>query len=270
MSLPDDILQQAAADLLQAEATGRQIGLLSKRLPGLDMDDAYAIQTRLMRAKLAAGRRIIGWKIGLTSRAMQEALGITTPDSGILFDDMAFDNGATIPAGRFIQPRIEAELAFVIKAPLAGETITRAAVLEATGHVVPALEILDTRILRADPETGERRVITDTISDNAANAGIVTGAMRIDPRETDLRWIGAIVQRDGVVEETGLGAGVLNDPVESVVWLARRMAQYGQRIEAGQVILSGSFIRPVECPPGSVIAADFGPFGTISLRFGTK
>lgn len=267
MSLTDAELDQAAADLLQAEATGQQIGLLSLRFSTLDMDGAYAIQTRLMRAKLAAGRRIIGWKIGLTSRAMQEALGITTPDSGILFDDMGFDSGCEIPQGRFIQPRVEAEIAFVMKAPLAGGEITRDAVLAATDYVTPALEILDTRILRADPVTGQRRVITDTISDNAANAGIVTGPARIDPKDTDLRWIGSIVKRDGVVEETGLGAGVLNDPVESVVWLARRMAQYGQRIEAGHVILSGSFIRPVECPPGSMIEADFGAFGKVSVRF---
>lgn len=267
MSLTKAELDQAASDLLEAEATGRQIGLLSKRLPALDMDGAYAIQKRLMQAKLSAGRKVIGWKIGLTSRTMQEALGITTPDSGVLFDDMAFHSGAAVPRGRFIQPRVEAEIAFVIKSPLAGTDVTREAVLEATDYITPALEILDTRILRADPFTGERRVITDTISDNAANAGIVTGAARFDPSSTDMRWIGAIVKRDGVVEETGLGAGVLDDPVESVVWLARRMAQYGQRIEAGHVILSGSFIRPLECPPGSHVEADFGDFGAVTITF---
>lgn len=267
MSLSQEACERAAADLLEAERTGRQIGLLSLRHPEMGMADAYAVQTALMRAKLAAGRRVIGWKIGLTSRAMQTALGIDIPDSGVLFDDMAFDTGATVPEGRFIQPRVEAEIAFVMKAPLAGDTVTRAAVLAATDFVAPSLEILDTRILRADPETGQARGICDTISDNAANAGVVLGAERHAPESIDLRWVGAIVARNGTVEETGLGAGVLNDPVESVVWLARRMAQYGQRIEAGQVILSGSFIRPVECPPGTGIAADFGPFGTVVLRF---
>ena len=233
----------------------------------MTMDDAYAVQSALMAAKLAEGRRVIGWKIGLTSKAMQDALKIDTPDSGVLFDDMAFDDGATIPAGRFIQPRIEAEIAFVMKAPLGGADVTRAAVLAATGSVAPALEILDTRILRADPATGQTRVITDTISDNAANAGIVLGDARHDPEAVDLRWVGAVVSRNDEVEETGLGAGVLNDPVEGIVWLARRMEQYGQRIEAGQVILSGSFIRPVECPPGSRIHADFGGFGSVDLRF---
>lgn len=257
-----------AADLLAAEASGQQIGLLTRRHPEMDMDDAYAVQTEICAAKLAAGRRIIGWKIGLTSRAMQMALNIDIPDSGILFDDMLFDSDALVPAGRFIQPRIEAEIAFVMKAPLAGKTVTKEQVLAATDFVCPSLEILDTRILRRDPETGQTRSVIDTISDNAANAGLVLGARQHRPDSVDLRWVGAIVSRDDTVEETGLGAAVLNDPVESVVWLARRMAQYGQQIEAGQIILSGSFIRPVECPPGTRIEADFGSFGRVGCQFG--
>ena len=257
---------RAAADLLAAEKSGEQIGLLTRRHPEITMDDAYEVQNAIYRAKLAAGREVIGWKIGLTSKAMQYALDIDIPDSGILFDDMVFENGATVPGGRFIQPRIEAEIAFVMKAPLGGENITRDSVLEATDCVAPSIEILDTRIRRKDPETGQTRKIFDTISDNAANAGIVLGMERHAP-DIDLRWIGAIVSRNGEVEETGLGAGVLNDPVESVVWLARRMAQYGQRIEPGHVILSGSFIRPVECPSGTQIHADFADFGSVDIAF---
>ena len=257
----------AAAALLRAEATGQQIGLLSLRYPDIGMDDAYAIQSALAAQKLAEGRRVIGWKIGLTSKAMQYALNIDIPDSGILFDDMVFETCATVPAGRFIQPRVEAEIAFVMKSPLAGAHVTRADVLAATGHVAPALEILDTRILRQDPATGRARTVHDTISDNAANAGIVLGDRQHAVDAFDLRWVGALTFRNGEIEETGLGAGVLNDPVESVVWLARRMSHYGQTIEAGQVILSGSFIRPIECPPGSHIAADFGAFGAVDIRF---
>ena len=257
----------AAAALLEAEATGQQIGLLSLRHPDIGMDDAYAIQNAIYRAKLAAGRKVIGWKIGLTSRAMQSALNIDVPDSGILFDYMAFDTGATVPKGRFIQPRIEAEIAFVMKAAIGGGDVTRAAVLAATDFVAPSIEILDTRILRNDPKTGKARVVFDTISDNAANAGIVLGRERHAPDTHDLRWVGAITTANGIVEETGLGAGVLNDPVESVVWLAQRMAQYGQQIEAGQVILSGSFIRPIECPPGTDIHVDFGSFGDVRISF---
>ncbi|MEM6760055.1 MAG: 2-oxo-hept-4-ene-1,7-dioate hydratase [Pseudomonadota bacterium] len=259
---------RAAADLLHAEKTGTQIGLLSLRHPDIAMDDAYAIQNAIHRTKLDAGRRVIGWKIGLTSKAMQDALGINIPDSGILFDDMLFDDGATIPRGRFIQPRIEAEIAFVMGASVGGENVTREDVLAATDYVAPSIEILDTRIVRADQATGKSRSVFDTISDNAANAGVVLGEQKQDSDAQDLRWVGAIVTRNGAVEETGLGAGVLNDPVESVVWLARRMAQYGQSIASGQIILSGSFIRPVECPPGTQIDADFGSFGQVSLSFG--
>ena len=263
---PDDHAK-AAADLLEAEATGCQIGLLSQRHPEMGMDDAYAIQSAIQRAKLQQGRRVVGWKIGLTSKAMQYALNIDIPDSGILFDDMLFENGATVPEGRFIQPRVEAEIAFVMKAPLGGADVTRAEVLAATDYVSPSIEILDTRILRKDAKTGRTRNVYDTISDNAANAGVVLGPERHAVDAFDLRWVGAITSRNGEVEETGLGAGVLNDPVESVVWLARRIAHYGQAIEPGQIILSGSFIRPVEAPAGTHINADFGPFGAVGLSF---
>lgn len=268
MTLTQVEIEQAAADLVDAERSQIQIGHLTQRHPHMTLDDAYAIQSALMAHKLAAGRKVIGWKIGLTSRAMQDALKIDTPDSGVLFDDMLFESGATVPQGRFIQPRVEAEIAFVMKAPLSGETVTSADVIAATDYVVPALEILDTRVLRTDPVTGESRKICDTIADNAANAGIVVGGEQHHIDLHDLRWVGAIVAANGTVEETGLGAGVLNDPVESVVWLARRMATYGQQIEAGHIILSGSFIRPIECPPGTEIRADFGVFGAVECRFG--
>lgn len=258
---------RVAAQLITAEHTGQQIGLVSLAYPEMTMDDAYAIQKAIHVAKLAQGRHVIGWKIGLTSKAMQAALGIDIPDSGILFDDMFFEDGAVVPKGRFIQPRIETEIAFVMKSPLGGTDVSRDDVIAATAYVAPAIEILDTRILRVDPETGEARKVFDTISDNAANAGIVLGRQQHRVDAFDLRWVGAITSLSGQVEETGLGAGVLNDPVESVVWLARRMAQYGQQITAGQVVLSGSFIRPVECPPGTQIHADFGDFGAVSVTF---
>ena len=257
----------AAAALFKAEETRQQIGLLSRAHPPMAMDDAYAVQAAFVTLRHAAGRRQIGWKIGLTSRAMQQALGITTPDSGVLMDDMQFANGAVISAGRFIQPRIEAELAFTLHSPLSGPDVTAEQVMRATAHVEPALEILDTRILRADPATGQTRTVVDTIADNAANAGIVTGGRKMPPEAFDPRWAGAIVQRNDVVEETGLGAGVLNQPALAVAWLANRLALYGQRIEAGQIVLSGSFIRPIECRPGDTILADFGPLGTVGCQF---
>ena len=266
MAWTHEQITAAAADLYEAEWTGMQTGLMSLRHPGLDLDTAYRVQDALVAHKLAAGRSQIGWKIGLTSKAMQDALEIETPDSGVLFDDMLFATGATVPEGRFIQPRIEAEIAFVMGADL-GTSPSRDDVLEATEAVGPALEILDTRIFRKDPRTGTLRVITDTIADNAANAGIVLGDRRHAPDAMDLRWVGAIVSRDGVVEETGLGAGVLNDPPMGIVWLAERLATQNQAIRKGEVVLSGSFIRPLEAPPGSRIDADFGAFGQVSINF---
>ncbi|MBB6222866.1 2-oxo-hept-4-ene-1,7-dioate hydratase [Rhizobium leguminosarum] len=265
--LSEDEIQAAAESLDQAERTRIQTGLLSLRHPQMNMDDAYAVQSAWVKKKIAAGRKPIGWKIGLTSKAMQYALNIDIPDSGVLFDDMVFEDGATVPADRFIQPRIEAEIAFVMKAPLRGPGISIFDVLNATDYVTPALEILDTRILRIDPETKKARAIVDTISDNAANAGIVTGGRAVRPGEIDMRWMGAIVSRNAEVEETGLGAGVLNQPARGVAWLANRLAQYGDGIEAGQIVLAGSFIRPIEARHGDTINADFGPYGSVSLYF---
>jgi len=263
---PED--HRAAGEaLFKAEMNGHQIPLLSQQFAQMDLDDAYAVQDHVVAAREAAGYKRVGWKIGLTSRAMQEALQITTPDSGVLFEDMLFANGSTIPRGRFIQPRVEAEIGFILKADLEGADITRDAVLAATDYVTPALELLDTRIQRMDPVTRAIRKVTDTISDNAANGGLVLGEGRFDPATTDLRWMGCILQRDGVVEETGLGAGVLNDPVEGIVWLVRRLAQYGQSLSAGDIVLAGSFIRPVEAPSGSVFFADYGPYGSVSCDF---
>jgi 2-oxo-hept-3-ene-1,7-dioate hydratase len=260
--------QTAAKMLFQAEQTGVQCGLISLANPDMTLDDAYAVQDAFVAAKMAAGVTQIGWKIGLTSRAMQQALNITTPDSGVLLSDMLFQTGETIPAAQFIQPRVEAEIAFVMKTDLAGLDVTQADVLAATDYVTPSLEILDTRILRADPQTGTPRIIFDTVSDNAANAGIVLGKAQHAPADVDLRWVGAIVQRDGVVEETGLGAGVLNDPVLGIQWLVHRLAGYGKGLSAGDVVLSGSFIRPLEAPSGAEISADFGGFGRVDIKFG--
>lgn len=263
---PDEITKAAKAVLI-AEETRTQIGLLSITYPGMTLDDAYAVQAELIAMKQDQGRRRIGWKIGLTSRAMQEQLKIDTPDSGVLLDDMLFATGATVLKKHFIQPRVEAEIAFLMARDLSGPLITRDDVIGATAHVAPALEILDTRVLRTDPATGRARIITDTVSDNAANAGIVLGTQRHRIAAQDLRWVGAIVKRNGVVEETGLGAGVLDDPITGIVWLVQRLARYGEGLKAGDIVLSGSFVRAIEAPPGSRFEADFGAFGQVSITF---
>lgn len=267
MSLSTEQVSEAAAILFEAEISGKQCGLLSLKYPGMTLDDAYAVQGELVSLKSRAGAQITGRKIGLTSKTMQRALNIETPDSGVLFDDMHFDSGVSVPKGRFIEPRVEAEIAFVMGSPLQGAEVTRDDVLAATDYVAASLEILDTRILRSDPTSGKPRIIVDTVSDNAANAGVVLSTVHHRVDAFDLRAVGAIVKRDGIVEETGLGAGVLDDPITSMVWLVQRLAQYNDGLQAGDVVLSGSFIRPIEAPPGSHFDADFGDFGEVTIGF---
>lgn len=267
MSLSSQQVLEAAGQLFEAERSGKQCALLSLTYPSMTLDDAYSVQRQLVSLKQEAGATITGRKIGLTSKTMQRALNIETPDSGVLFDDMHFASGDVVSANRFIEPRVEAEVAFVMGRALKGADVTRDDVIAATDHVAASLEILDTRILRSDPATGKSRIIVDTVSDNAANAGVVLSDVRHKLDAFDLRTVGAIVKRDGVVEETGLGAGVLDDPVTSMVWLVQRLAQYDDGLEVGDVVLSGSFIRPIEAPPGSQFNADFGDFGQVTLSF---
>jgi 2-oxo-hept-3-ene-1,7-dioate hydratase len=268
MSLSPDEISQAAHQLFEAEKTRTQIRQLSVAHPGMTVEDAYAVQKALVGLKVAAGAVVRGHKIGLTSKAMQSALNIDEPDSGVLFEDMFFPDGGIVPTDRFIATRIEAELAFVMKGRLAGPDCTIFDVLNATDFVVPALEILDTRIERVDRETKATRKIVDTVSDNAANAGIVLGGRPIRPTETDLRWIGALCYRNGQLEETGLAAGVLNHPANAVAWLVKKLAPLGLALEPGQVVLAGSFIRPIEAGRGDTIQADFGAYGSVSCYFG--
>jgi len=231
------------------------------------MGDAYAIQKAWVDRKLADGRKVTGYKIGLTSRAMQQAMHIDTPDFGVLLDDMYFANGASIAAGDFTDPRIEVELAFVLKAPLYGEEVTLEEVMAATDYVVPALELIAARSFRVDPKTGYTRTVFDTIADNAAGAGYVMGDGRVDPAAIDLPWVGAMLYRNGEVEETGLAGGVMGHPGHGIGWVCRRFAPHGIGLEPGQVILAGSFTRPVVVTPGDNILADYGPLGRIEVDF---
>jgi 2-oxo-hept-3-ene-1,7-dioate hydratase len=267
MALTKEEITAAAGRLHQAEQTRKQIRQLSLDHPAITIDDAYAIQKAWIEIKLGEGRLVRGHKIGLTSKAMQSALNIDEPDSGILLDDMFFADGGLVPSDRFIGTRVEAELAFVMKQRLAGPGCTLFDVLNATDFVVPALEILDTRIERIDPQIKSARKIFDTIADNAANAGIVLGGRPLRPLEVDPRWIGALCYRNGQLEETGLAAGVLNNPATSVAWLANKIAPHGLALEPGQVVLAGSFIRPIETRKGDTIQADYGPWGTVSCYF---
>jgi 2-oxo-hept-3-ene-1,7-dioate hydratase len=263
----DALIEDMARRLDEAERTRTPIRQLSLQYPEMTIEDAYAVQRAWVADKLRKGRVLRGRKIGLTSQVMQRAVSINEPDYGALFDDMFFDDGATVPYGRFIYPRVEVELAFVLGRPLKGPGITVFDVLSAAEYVTPALEILDARVQMSDPETGHLRTIVDTIADNAADAGIVVGGRAVRPMDVDLRWVAAVLHRNGIIEESGVAAAVLNHPANGVAWLANRLAPYGDGLEPGQVVLAGSFTRPVHAADGDVFLADFGPLGTLSVRF---
>jgi 2-oxo-hept-3-ene-1,7-dioate hydratase len=259
-------IQKLALELEESEKSRKQVEHFSKRYPGMTIEDGYAVSRAWVQMKIAEGRKVRGHKIGLTSRAMQLSSQIDEPDYGTLLDDMFFEPG-DIPTDRFIAPRVEVELAFILKRKLEGERIEVQDVLAATEYVQPAIEIIDARIEQFDRHTRAMRKVFDTISDNAANAGIILGGHKVHPREVDLPWVGAILRQNGVVEETGLAAGVQGHPAVGVAWLARKLAPWGECLEAGEVVLAGSFTRPAVAKRGDIFDADYGPLGRFEFRF---
>ena len=266
MSFSPERIDALARELNESEKSRVQVEHFSKRFPEMSIADGYAVSRAWVAMKLAQGRKRIGHKIGLTSRAMQQSSQIDEPDYGTLLDDMLFAPG-DIPTQRFIAPRVEVELAFVLKRTLRGEKVTVDDVLDATDYVTPAIEIIDARIEQFDRHTKAPRRVQDTISDNAANAGIVIAGRKVHPREIDLPWCGAILRQNGVVEETGLAAGVQGHPAIGVAWLAMKLAPWGECLEAGEIVLAGSFTRPVPAKKGDVFDADYGPLGRFEFRF---
>ncbi len=256
-----------ARQLYDARKMRTPLRHFSKAHPGMTVEDGYAIQREWVTLELADGRTVKGRKIGLTLRAMQLSSQIDEPDYAPLMDDMFFAQGGDIPFDRFIAPRVEVELAFVLGRDLKGPGVTIFDVLRATEYVTPALEIIDARIEQFDRETKAPRKVQDTISDFAANAGIVLGGRPVRPDAVDLRWVGAMLFKNGVVEETGLAAGVLNHPATGVAWLADKIAPYDEQLRAGDVVLAGSFTRPTNAARGDTLHADYGPLGTVSFRF---
>ncbi len=259
--------QALARELEQAEQGRKPVEQFSKRFPDLQIADSYAIQREWIGLKHAAGHRTIGHKIGLTSRAMQLASGIEEPDYGTLLDYMLIPDGARISAAQYLVPRLEVELAFILARPLRGPDVSLVQVLNATDYVVPALELIDARIEQFDRETGVPRKVVDTIADNAANGGIILGGRPMRPDAVDWRWAGALLFRNGIIEESGLGAAVLNHPGNGVAWLANKLAPHGEGLDAGEIVLGGSFTRPVPCAAGDSFHADYGPLGSISAHF---
>ncbi len=265
--LSKSIIATLAAELHASETSRVQVEHFSKRFPEMTVADGYAISREWVSNKIAGGRRVRGHKIGLTSRAMQLSSQITEPDYGTLLDDMFFQQGGDIPFSRFIAPRIEVELAFILGKKLQGPNVTIFDVLAATDYVVPAIEIIDARIEQFDRHTRAPRKVFDTIADNAANAGIVLGGMPVKPHAVDLRWISALLYKNGVIEESGVAAAVLNHPATGVAWLANKLAPWDEYLEAGEVVLGGSFTRPTTALPGDTFHADYGPLGAIAFRF---
>jgi 2-oxo-hept-3-ene-1,7-dioate hydratase len=266
MAFSTELIQQLANELNESEKNRVQVEHFSKRYPGMTIDDGYAVQRAWVKMKTDAGRNVRGHKIGLTSRAMQQASQINEPDFGVLLDDMFFGPG-DIPAQRFIVPRVEVELAFVLKKKIEGTKISIEDVLAATDYVTPAIEIIDSRIEQHDRHTKVFRKVQDTISDNAANAAIVLGGKKAKPGEVDMPWIGAILRQNGVVEETGLAAGVQGHPAVGIAWLAMKLAPWGECLEAGETVLAGSFTRPALAKKGDVFNADYGSLGRFDFTF---
>lgn len=252
--------KKAADSLLLAETERKPVLQLSKTWPDITIEDAYAVQGLVNAAKVAAGSRIIGNKIGLTSKAMQQSSQIDEPDYGVLHDYMAVEDGAAVAFERYIVPRVEIELVFVLGSPLQGPGIGLLDVLRATEYVVPAIEIIDARVQNP-------RKIFDTVADNGAAAGLVLGGRPVRPMDVDLRWVGGMLYRNADIEETGVAAGVLGHPALAIAWLANKVGRFGTTLEPGKVMLSGSFIRPVWAKKGDTLRADFGSLGSLSVQF---
>ena len=252
--------RRATDELLRAVREGKPIVQLSRTFPDMEIEDAYRIQDIWAEARIANGARVVGHKIGLTSRAMQMASKMTEPDYGRILDDAFYNDGAQVPAARFIKPRLEVELAFVMGDDLGGPGARVYDVMRAVEFVTPAMEIIDYR-------TEVPRAIVDTIADNAAFGAVVVGGRLIRPMDVDIRWIGATLSKNGVIEESGVSAAIMGHPAAGIAWLVNKLHAVGAKLLKGQIVLAGSFTRPVDIESGDVIQADFGPLGAIGLSF---
>jgi 2-oxo-hept-3-ene-1,7-dioate hydratase len=258
--LTDDQRSRAIASLVEAHRTKQPCVQLSTTFPAMEIPDAYAISSAMADLRIAQGGKIIGHKIGLTSKAMQASSQIDEPDYGYLFNDMVLQDGAKVPHANFCVPRVEPELTFILREPLKGPNVGLIDVLRATDYVVPSIEIIDARVQNP-------RKIFDTVADNGAAAGLVLGGRPVRPEDVDLRWVGVLFYRNGEIEETGLAAGVLGHPAMAIAWLANKLAPFDVTLEPGHMMLSGSFTRPLWAKKGDTLHADFGPLGGVAVQF---
>jgi 2-keto-4-pentenoate hydratase len=254
--------RESAAEILrEAEGTRVAVRPLVQTFPGIDVVDAYEIQLLNIRRRLAAGATVFGHKVGLSSKAMQDMMGVDEPDYGHLLSDMVYTQDAPVPTSRFLLPRVEVEVGFILGEDLPGEGCTVEDVLRCTEFIAPAIELIDSRI--ADWKIG----LFDTIADNASSCGVILGSERVKPDELDVKGINATLDINGTRVAEGRSDAVLGDPTIAVAWLANKVASFGVRLEGGHVVLPGSCTRAYEVKPGDTVVADFSGFGSVSLSF---
>lgn len=251
---------QVVEALLEANRTKIQTTRPSALYSHIEFDDSYAISAEVARRTIESGATLIGYKVGLTSLAMRRSSKIDEPDFGYLFQHFLHPDGATLNHADFCVPRVELELAFVLKDTLQGPSVSLLDVMRATEYIVPAIEIIDARV-------DEPRKIFDTIADNGAGAGLILGGRPVRPHDVDLRMIPGILSRNAEIEETGVSCGVMGHPANAVAWLANKLHDIGVQLQAGQILLAGSSVRPVWAQPNDTLRADFGDLGTVSIYF---
>jgi 2-keto-4-pentenoate hydratase len=256
-----EVLDELAADLAQAERSREPIAPLTDGYPDIDVVDAYEIQLINIRQRVAEGARVVGHKVGLSSEAMQQMMGVDEPDYGHLLDEMQVFEDQPVKASRYLYPRVEVEVGFVLADDLPGAGCTEDDVLAATAAYAPAIELIDSRI------TEWRIRLCDTVADNASSAGWVLGAARVSPKDIDITSIDAVLTRNGEVVAKGRSDAVLGNPVTAVAWLARKVDSFGVRLKAGDIVLPGSCIRAIDARPGDAFIAEFDGLGAVRLAF---
>jgi 2-keto-4-pentenoate hydratase len=259
--MSDVDVDSVADELLAAYRTGKTLPPLTGTYPGLTVDQAYAVQRRQAVTRTDAGARVIGFKIGLTSAAMRQQLGVEEPDYGHLFTDMLYAADSPIPTSAFLQPRAEPEIALVLGRTLGGPGLGVADVLAASAYALPAIEIIDSRI------TDWRIGLEDTIADNASSGGLVLGSTPTAIAGRDLSLAGCVLRRNGRIQHTGAGAAVLGSPLQAATWLANVLTARGVELAAGHVILTGSITAAVAVQAGDSITATIDHLGTVTAVF---
>ena len=252
---------ELAAELALAERNRTALDPLTSRHPGIDVVDAYEIQLINIRQRIAAGARVVGHKVGLSSEAMQQMMGVDEPDYGHLLAEMEAFEDVPVPAGNYLYPRVEVEVGFILADDLPGSGCTEDDVLAATAAFVPAIELIDSRI------RDWKIALCDTIADNASSAGFVLGSQRVSPKDVDICAIDAVLTRNGEVVAEGRSDAVLGNPVTAVAWLARKVDSFGVRLKAGDIVLPGSCTRAIDVRPGDAFLAEFAGLGSVRLSF---